>query len=173
VAIVAVSLAATLEGVSAHARAGGTSTSVAIASAQVPRSPAERPAPRRANWSAGPVALETGYHRRGGSDRVREVQRTLRRVGSSPGPADGLFGPRTNQAVLGFQRALGLRPDAIVGPSMLRALRSLSAADRLPDGATRSPGRPGSRSPVHAVPALPEVPIGDQGPSLDAPWPPS
>lgn len=168
-AIVAVSLAGGAQGVSAHARAGGASTS--IASAQLSQAPTERPAPRRANWSAGSVAVWTGYHKSGGSDRVREVQRTLRRVGYSPGPADGLFGPRTEQAVLGFQRAQGLRPDAIVGPITLRALRSLGAADRPPHGATRSRRPPRSRAPGHHAPAPREVTIGDPEPGVDAPWP--
>jgi peptidoglycan hydrolase-like protein with peptidoglycan-binding domain len=172
VAIVGVSLAGrlTLDGGSAYARAAETSTRVALASAQVSPTSGRR-APRRANWSAGPVAVGTGYHTSGGSDRVREVQRTLRRVGSSPGPVDGLFGPRTKQAVLGFQRAQGLRPDAIVGPRTLFALRSLGAADRPPDGATRSPGRPLPDSPGHLAPAPREVPTGDSVPVPGGPWP--
>jgi peptidoglycan hydrolase-like protein with peptidoglycan-binding domain len=172
-AIVAVSLAGrtTLEGASAHARAAGTSTRIAVASAQVSPTPSGRPAPRRANWSAGPVAFWTGYHSRGGSDRVREVQRTLRRVGFSPGPVDGLFGPRTEQAVLSFQRAKGLQPDAIVGPSTLGALRSLGAPDRRPHGATRSPGRSRPGLPAQPAPVPREVPAGDPAPGPDAPWP--
>jgi peptidoglycan hydrolase-like protein with peptidoglycan-binding domain len=172
VAIVVVSLAGrlTLEGGSAHARAPETSTRAAVASAQVSPTSGRR-ARRRANWSAGPVAVGTGYRRSGGSDRVREVQRTLRRVGSSPGPVDGLFGPRTKQAVLGFQRAQGLRPDAIVGPRTLFALRSLGAADRPPDGATRSPGRPRPDSPGHLAPAPRDVPTADSVPVPGGPWP--
>jgi peptidoglycan hydrolase-like protein with peptidoglycan-binding domain len=35
--------------------------------------------------------------------RVRTVQRTLARLGWQPGPVDGLFGPRTEAAVVRFQ----------------------------------------------------------------------
>jgi peptidoglycan hydrolase-like protein with peptidoglycan-binding domain len=37
---------------------------------------------------------------------------------------DGLFGPKTMAAVLGFQRALGVTADGIVGPVTWRALVS-------------------------------------------------
>jgi cellulose synthase/poly-beta-1,6-N-acetylglucosamine synthase-like glycosyltransferase len=170
-AIVAVSLAgrATLEGASAHARAAGTSTWVAVASGQVSTNPSGRPAPRRANWAAGPVAHWTGYHRKGGSDRVREVQRILRQAGYSPGPVDGLFGPRTEQAVLGFQREQGLEPDAIVGRDTLGALRALGAPHGRPDGRSRPSGRPPLDPPRHPAPVSPEVPTADPAP--DAPWP--
>jgi hypothetical protein len=76
-----------------------------------------------ANWWAGPVAFGTGYHRTDGSERVREVQRTLRRLGYRAGPPDGLFGPRTQRAVLGFQRAHALQADGIVGHHTLGRLR--------------------------------------------------
>ena len=81
----------------------------------------------RTSWSAGPVVQGTGYARSGGSERVREVQRTLRGLHLRPGPVDGLFGPRTAAAVLRFQAAEGLAADAVVGP---RTLHRLRAADR-------------------------------------------
>ena len=41
------------------------------------------------------------------------------------GPAvDGIFGPRTEEAVRGFQHALGIAVDGIVGPVTWRALVS-------------------------------------------------
>ena len=84
------------------------------------------PAPSRGDshgWSAGPVERWTGYSRSGGSLRVREVQRMLRRQDFRPGPVDGLFGPRTERAVVRFQRAEALPQDGIVGPRTLRRLR--------------------------------------------------
>ncbi len=53
---------------------------------------------------------------------VRDVQRLLKRKGFDPGPVDGLFGPRTLQAVLALQKARGLTTDGIVGPRTKKAL---------------------------------------------------
>ena len=81
-------------------------------------------APAR-GWSAGPVAFGAGYHRPGGSDRVREVQQRLRRLGFRPGPVDGLFGPRTRAAVAWFQVKHGL---PLHGRATLVTVRHLRAA---------------------------------------------
>src|SRR4051794_26664391 len=71
------------------------------------------PAPSWANyqpkgWSAGAVAYWTGYHRPGASDRVRDVQRRLDRLGYRAGRVDGLFGPVTDGAVRRYQGDRGL-----------------------------------------------------------------
>src|SRR3954454_24515332 len=79
---------------------------------------------RKADWSAGPVMRWTGYSKRAGSQRVREVQRTLNRSGYHSGPVDGLFGPITDRAVHRFQARHRLRADGIVGRRTLRALHA-------------------------------------------------
>jgi peptidoglycan hydrolase-like protein with peptidoglycan-binding domain len=122
----------------------------------------------RADWSAGPVARWTGYARPGGSRRVREVQRTLRRLGYRPGPVDGLYGPRTARAVRRFQHAKRLRADAVVGHRTLVALRTVEAARRpvaRPPAATPTPppaalpqALPHAATPVSAPAGMP-VPI--------------
>lgn len=76
--------------------------------------------PRR--WSAGAVAIGTGFHRPGGSVRVREVQLRLRRLGYRPGPIDGLFGPRTRASVAWFQVKHGL---PVTGRATLATVRHL------------------------------------------------
>ena len=82
--------------------------------------------PRR--WSAGAVAFGTGYHRAGGSLRVREVQHRLRRLGYRPGPVDGLFGPRTRAAVAWFQVKHGLPVDGRASLATVRHLRARTGA---------------------------------------------
>jgi cell wall-associated NlpC family hydrolase len=53
---------------------------------------------------------------------VRRIQRRLQVHGFDPGPADGVFGPRTDVAVRAFQRAKRLQVDGIVGPHTRGAL---------------------------------------------------
>jgi glycosyltransferase XagB len=119
---------------------GGTAVVLAIAptaaSVRVASASTAQPA------EATPVALWSGY-RSGGSDRVRHVQRTLRHIGYRTGPVDGLFGPRTERAVLRFQRAQALGADGIVGPRTLLRLRRPIAARPLSLGSGyRSGGTP-------------------------------
>ncbi|MGI6707203.1 MAG: M14 family metallopeptidase [Clostridia bacterium] len=58
---------------------------------------------------------------------VKLIQSLLARIGYDTGPVDGIFGTRTRQAVLSFQRDNGLITDGIVGPQtwnlFLRFLR--------------------------------------------------
>lgn len=63
--------------------------------------PPTQPCPELSNGSTGPA--------------VRELQVLLRNAGFEPGPIDGIFGPRTQAAVIAFQRSKGLTPDGIVG----------------------------------------------------------
>lgn len=51
-----------------------------------------------------------------------QVQERLIALGRNPGPADGKEGPKTREAIKGFQRDHGLVPDGIVGPKTLAAL---------------------------------------------------
>ncbi|MEV5366677.1 peptidoglycan-binding protein [Streptomyces cellulosae] len=55
--------------------------------------------------------------------QVAEAQCLLRRAGFPPGDIDGIYGPRTERAVLRFQREAGLVEDGIVGPHTWGALR--------------------------------------------------
>jgi peptidoglycan hydrolase-like protein with peptidoglycan-binding domain len=83
----------------------------------------------RAEWPQ-PVGRGAGYGQPGGSDQVRAVQRHLRTADKRPGPIDGVFGPRTEAAVIRFQATNGLTTDGVVGPHTWRALegtRTVSA----------------------------------------------
>lgn len=72
------------------------------------------------------LALGSGYSSRQGAARVRALQRRLARAGYAPGPIDGRYGPRTEQAVSHFQTVRGLEVDGIAGPLTLAALRKPS-----------------------------------------------
>jgi peptidoglycan hydrolase-like protein with peptidoglycan-binding domain/LysM repeat protein len=77
--------------------------------------------------ASGLAANETlergaGYASHDGSQPVRELQRSLRRLGDRPGPVDGLYGPLTEAAVERFQQAHGLATDGVVGPQTKRRL---------------------------------------------------
>ena len=48
-------------------------------------------------------------------EAVRELQQALEGLGYDPGPVDGQFGARTEDAVKAFQTAQGIAADGIVG----------------------------------------------------------
>lgn len=53
---------------------------------------------------------------------VEALQRKLIAKGVNPGPIDGVFGPKTEEAVRRFQEQQGLQVDGIAGPNTLGAL---------------------------------------------------
>lgn len=56
-------------------------------------------------------------------DAVKEMQRKLSVAGYLlPAECDGIFGKKTREAVVAFQRFYGLEPDGIVGPKTLNTL---------------------------------------------------
>jgi peptidoglycan hydrolase-like protein with peptidoglycan-binding domain len=119
--------------------------------------------------SAGQLARGAGYWVSGGSKPVRVLQLRLRRTGFEPGPIDGIFGPRTQGAVLSFQAAHRLTVDGIVGPATKRTLlaRPMDRPDQRkasgrsePAGRERAAGeRAAGERPV------PDRPIGAVTPS--------
>jgi hypothetical protein len=56
---------------------------------------------------------------------VYDVQRALLDRGYSPGPADGVTGPRTRQAILDYQYDRGLPATGQIDEALLRSLRLL------------------------------------------------
>lgn len=85
------------------------------------------PETRRAIGSFGRHVFGTRLIRRGmrGWD-VAVLQYLLARHRLLRGRPDGEFGPRTQAAVLRFQRARGLAPDGVVGPQTAQTLCRLS-----------------------------------------------
>jgi DNA invertase Pin-like site-specific DNA recombinase/peptidoglycan hydrolase-like protein with peptidoglycan-binding domain len=76
---------------------------------------------------AAPLDRGDGFgNQKSEARHVRTLQKSLKRLGWRPGPVDGLFGPRTESALLAFQAATGLGTDGVAGPRTWRALgRSL------------------------------------------------
>ena len=70
------------------------------------------------------LAPGSGYSGGNSAALVRSLQRRLDGEGYSPGPIDGRYGPRTENAVERFQSARGLGVDGIAGPRTLAALRT-------------------------------------------------
>jgi peptidoglycan hydrolase-like protein with peptidoglycan-binding domain len=103
-------------------------TTIAIAALVVAALPgAAGAAPRPDGGSPALLAKGAGYAQAAGSQRVRALQRRLRLAGAAPGPLDGRFGPLTEAAVVGFQRAQGLAVDGLVGAQTQRALKARAA----------------------------------------------
>ena len=61
-------------------------------------------------------------------DEVANLQKRLAAAGFDPGAADGIFGPQTEAALKGFQKANGLAVDGIAGPATNGKLAELQAA---------------------------------------------
>jgi peptidoglycan hydrolase-like protein with peptidoglycan-binding domain len=57
---------------------------------------------------------------------VMELQKKLKALGFDPGPADGVFGPSTEAAVIALQCSEDLLADGIVGPKTLAVLKMLT-----------------------------------------------
>jgi murein L,D-transpeptidase YcbB/YkuD len=55
-------------------------------------------------------------------DTVRKIQEALAANGVNPGTIDGIYGPKTEAAVLGYQLIKGLVPDGEVGPETAASL---------------------------------------------------
>ncbi len=55
-------------------------------------------------------------------EEVRKIQQKLNELGFDCGAADGIMGPKTEEAIKEFQKSKGLEPDGIVGPKTKEAL---------------------------------------------------
>lgn len=77
-----------------------------------------------ASWRLGDRTLYLRYPNIRGDD-VRELQERLNALGFDTGRVDGIFGPRTAEALAEFQRNFGLPADGIAGDATFRALAGL------------------------------------------------
>jgi hypothetical protein len=139
--------------------------------------PIERPlpardpvAPTRTRAGNRSMSLGAGFGRAAGSPEVRALQRILRSLGYACGPADGLFGPRTQASLQWFQIKHGLRPTGSADAETLRILHLRDRA-RAPQEARPRAGAPASsQAPSHA-PATAPRPHPAATPSHGAPAP--
>jgi len=70
---------------------------------------------------------------------VEALQKKLLGQGINPGPVDGVFGPKTEEALKRFQERQGLDADGIAGPKTLAAL-GLTEVEEDADGHDLSDG---------------------------------
>ncbi|MCE9621084.1 MAG: peptidoglycan-binding protein [Actinomycetia bacterium] len=79
-----------------------------------------------ASWKFGDRQLIlTAPNMRG--DDIAELQSRLARLGFDCGRVDGIFGPRTNRALVDFQSNCGIRSDGVCGPKTVRAIMLVSS----------------------------------------------
>jgi Putative peptidoglycan binding domain len=77
-------------------------------------------------------------------ETLRDVQAALTDLGYSPGPVDGIDGPKTKAAVTAYQKAKGLGVDGVAGPQTKAAL---SADLQARSGNAALPSIPGFQWP--------------------------
>ncbi len=78
-----------------------------------------------ARWRLGDRVLLRSLSAPMVGDDVVALQERLLELGYDAGRPDGIFGIRTERALLGFQRECGVALDATCGPATLRALHQL------------------------------------------------
>jgi flagellum-specific peptidoglycan hydrolase FlgJ len=86
---------------------------------------------------------------------VASLQNSLRAAGFNPGKTDGLFGPKTQAALRGYQASKGLKADGLAGPKTFGALRNADSFQPRP--ATPRPAT--TPAPATPAPAQSTAPI--------------
>lgn len=88
--------------------------------------------------------LANGILQRGERGKpVQTLQEALAKAGLYAGKIDGIFGYGTEEAVLAFQRARGLKPDGIAGPLTLTKLGEVVNAPKPGGVIVTTPDKPG------------------------------
>jgi N-acetylmuramoyl-L-alanine amidase len=117
-----------------------------------------------ARWRLGDRLLSYVVANPQSGDDVLTLQRRLTELGFDVGRVDGIFGPRTGEALREFQRNVGLPADGTCGPSTFKALgrlapivtggrpESLRASEALQRAGKRLPGKVVVIDPGHGGP---------------------
>lgn len=74
-------------------------------------------------WDDGPVRASGGGEVSTAQGMIAEAQALLAQRGYEPGPADGLIGPRTSDAVRAFRQSVGLGDTETIDNALINALR--------------------------------------------------
>lgn len=80
------------------------------------------PAAQAPEWQAPPSCAREVLRMRSRGRCVQTLQRRLNTLGFQAGAPDGIFGKKTNDAVVAFQKDRGLIIDGVVGPQTWSAL---------------------------------------------------
>jgi peptidoglycan hydrolase-like protein with peptidoglycan-binding domain len=110
-----------------------------------------------ADGIAGVQTLTALSH--GGTRQTQTLQASLSQLGFSPGPVDGLYGPKTAAAVNAFQKHNQLKVDGFAGPQTLSAIARLSTKPN-PSVSLHVPGPVAQAPQALAMPKTPQVPQG-------------
>jgi len=76
----------------------------------------------KATWEKLNMFSESGLVINGDVN-IEVVQQALKNAGFNPGKIDGQYGPRSQEAVKKFQKAMGLKPDGRIGFKTLKELQ--------------------------------------------------
>ena len=128
------------------ARPGGATAAAA------PAAPSQNPRPVTG------ASYDQGLLRRGSrGEGVKELQR---RLGMPESEQDGIFGPKTEQAVRTLQQSQGIAVDGIVGPETRSAIEKLQAPedDSAPEQTPPEPTDPTPPEPETPEPETPAEP---------------
>ncbi|MGH6678792.1 MAG: peptidoglycan-binding domain-containing protein [Bradyrhizobium sp.] len=104
-----------------------------------------------------PVGPRAPFAREGGSygytavnlppDQIREVQEVLIQRGYLHGEADGVFGPRTRDALIAFQRKEGIQANGTISTRTVAALGLSNRIETQGQSSTVGEGREGAQQP--------------------------
>lgn len=84
-------------------------------------------------------SAEAAVYKQGSSgDAVRTIQQKLTNWGYFGDSVDGVYGPKTAEAVKSFQRKNGLTPDGVAGPATLKALGMSTTGGESPGSAQQN-----------------------------------
>lgn len=74
------------------------------------------------------AAAATSSHLEADPATVRTIQQLLADAGYTPGPVDGIRGPKTREAIIAYQRKMEMKPDGLITGDLVASLRESGKA---------------------------------------------